>query len=74
MGWEHIDTIFASGNKERVGKRVFQDEDMDQVIDVKKSYTDAVKSNNSKRVHFDSSKKHLPQNSNKAIKQPTNIT
>ena len=57
-----------------VGKPVFQDEDMSKTTDVKKMYADMVKSRSSECVHVDSSKKHLPQNSNKAIKQQTTTT
>ena len=35
MGWEHIDTISLSRNKERVGKSVFLDEEMSTASAIK---------------------------------------
>ena len=43
MGWENIDSISASRNKERVAEQVFLHEEKDVTNTVKKSYADAVK-------------------------------
>ena len=58
MGWEHIDTISPSGNKERVGESVFQDKEMSTASAVEKSYTDAVKNNCCMQTHIDGLKSH----------------
>ena len=59
MGWEHIDTISPSGNKEHVENSVSQDEEMSTASTVKKSYADAVRNNRRTEAHVDSTKNHL---------------